>query len=551
MEPFHESGPFDPSQFDLMNDQTQPLNLPQSPDGDSVVLYRCCCGTELQLSSAVGGACPQCHKQVSPKALHHELALTMTIHNVDPETGHPLTHLTDLQALVDITDPDQLIGKTYGHFEIVDPLGRGGMGQVYRALDKSLQRYVAVKVLRSGIGSTTATRSSEAEIDSLLQEAVSQARVTHPNIVTIYYVGKQDGDPFLAMELINGSPLSKLIAAGNLTFSHIAPIALQIATALNFSYELDIIHGDIKPSNVLVQTNGLTKLSDFGMARRASDEEAGKLGGTPNYIAPELLRGEKPTRQSDMYALGVTFYEMTFGKLPVVLSGKTIPQWLDSHETAEVQFPNPWPENYPERWRAVLQKLLAKSPGRRYESYDQLIEDLEAIKPQSRIIARRAPRLIAAGIDWLTVLLFMAPVELAVESDAFGSYFSAHPMLGFLFRLVNLIPITIYMLILFIWRQSLGRSLMQVRVVNSHGLIPPQKTMLSRSVLRMIIPWAACLILFLQTGSFAWTEVLAKSLLILALVYWLTDIAFMFIYDQARSLHDILFKTKVVVDTDR
>ena len=128
-----------------------------------------------------------------------------------------------------------LIGKTFGHFEIVDSLGRGGMGQVYRALDKSLQRYVAVKILRSGIGSTTVTSSSDNEIDALLQEAVSQARVTHPNIVTIYYVGKQDGDPFLAMELVNGNALSNLIERGKLTFSHIAPIGIQIARALQFS----------------------------------------------------------------------------------------------------------------------------------------------------------------------------------------------------------------------------------------------------------------------------------------------------------------------------
>jgi uncharacterized RDD family membrane protein YckC len=505
----------------------------------------------LQLSPDLGGSCHQCGKQVSPKALQHELAMTMTIHNVDPDTGQPALEFPQTRSAVEDDDPVQIIGKTYGHFEIVDPLGRGGMGQVYRALDKSLQRYVAVKLLRSGIGSTRATGSSEAEIDSLLQEAVSQARVTHPNIVTIYYVGKQDGHPFLAMELINGSPLSKLIAAGDLTFSQISPIALQIARALNFSYELDIIHGDIKPSNVLVQTNGLTKLSDFGMARRASAVDAGKLGGTPNYIAPELLLGEKPTRQSDMYALGVTFYEMTFGKLPVLLSGQTIPQWISSHETANVRFPNPWPEDYPERWQAVLRKLLAKDPADRYESYDQLIDDLEAIKPQSRIIAKRAPRFIAAGIDWLTIFLLIAPIELAIQLGQFGRLFGGNRGLEFLVRLTDLIPMAVYTLILFIWRQSLGRSLMQVRVVNAHGLIPTQKTMLSRSVLRMIIPWFACILLLMRPADFAWTEIITTTVFVLALAFWLLDVMFMLILDQGRSLHDLIFGTRVVVDTDR
>lgn len=533
-----------------MDDPTQPSH-PGQPADESTLLYRCCCGKELQLSPGIGGSCPQCGKQISPKALNHELAMTMTIHGAEPETGHSAVDLSQTKPSADTADPDQLIGRSFGHFEIIDPLGRGGMGQVYRALDKSLQRYVAVKVLRSGIGSTKSTRSSEVEIDSLLQEAISQARVTHPNIVTIYYVGKQDGNPFLAMELIKGNPLSKLIAAGNLKYSHIAPIALQIARALNFSYELDIIHGDIKPSNVLVQTNGLAKLSDFGMARRASAEDAGKLGGTPNYIAPELLAGQKPTRQSDMYALGVTFYEMTFGKLPVVLSGQTVAQWIDSHASAEAQFPIPWPEDYPERWQSVLQKLLAKDPVQRYQSYDELIADLETIKPESHLIAKRAPRLIGAGIDWISVILLMAPLAMVVGLDQSSSFFELHRITDFLLRLANLIPMTMYTIVLFFWRQSIGRSLMQIRVVNVHGLIPPHKSMLSRSLLRMIVPWVMCILLFLQSVDFGWTKILATSLMSVAVGFWLLDIASMLIFKQAKSLHDLIFGTRVVVDTDR
>ncbi len=316
-----------------------PVPMPGSPERQ--ILYRCTCGHQLKLDTSIGGFCPNCDQTVSPKMLKHDLAMTMTINPGKMPAGAVASSQADEKSFDRVLtgplgetrqdtgpfsdeDPKLLIGKSYGHFELVEPLGRGGMGQVYRGLDKSLQRYVAVKVLRSGIGSSNMSSSSDREVDSLLQEAVAQARVTHPNIVTIYYVGKQEGDPFLAMELVNGNPLSKLISAGQLTFSHITPIALQVANALKFSYELDIIHGDIKPSNILVQANGMTKLSDFGMARRASDKSDGRLGGTPNYIAPELLTGAKPSIQSDMYALGVTLYEMTFGRLPVTLSGTTI-----------------------------------------------------------------------------------------------------------------------------------------------------------------------------------------------------------------------------------
>lgn len=531
-----------------MNEKTQPLN------NESTVLYRCSCGAELKLSADVGGKCPACAKTVSPKALHHELAMTMTIQTeIDPTDSQGLAKIKLAQTKHDsaqIDDPNSLIGKMFGHFEIVTPIGSGGMGQVYRALDNSLQRFVAVKVLRSGIGSTSVSTSSENEVDMLLQEAVSQARVTHPNIVTIYYVGKQDGDPFLAMELIMGNPLSNLIAAGRLSFAHIGPIAIQIVGALEFSYELDIIHGDIKPSNILVQTNGLTKISDFGMARRASDDESGRLGGTPNYIAPELLTGLKPTIQSDMYALGVTFYEMTFGRLPVVLKGTTIPQWLETHQSTEISFPSPWPDSFPEQWRDVLAKLLASEPEDRYTSYTELLKDLESMKPESRILARRTPRLMAAGIDWFTVILLMAPVELAVGFEPFGDYFTAHPVLEFLLQLADFIPIIIYTAILFFWRQSIGRNLMHVRVVNQYGLIPSQNTMIMRSVLRMILPWVSCFVIFFENSTAGWSQAVAITLLLIAAVYWLLDIAFLMIYQHGRSLHDLIFGTRVVLDTD-
>ena len=223
-------------------------------------------------------------------------------------------------------------GRTFGHFKIVDSLGQGGMGQVFRALDTSLKRYVAVKVLRSGLSASTNARSSDFEIEQLMQEAIAQARVIHPNITTIYYVGKEDETPFLAMELIYGQSIAEKIAEGPMVYSEIHSISSQLAGVLRFSHELDIIHGDIKPSNIMVQSNGIAKLSDFGLARRASKKQSSPFGGTPNYLAPELLEGESSSIQSDMYALGVTLFEMTFGRLPVSVSGASMKEWIASHE---------------------------------------------------------------------------------------------------------------------------------------------------------------------------------------------------------------------------
>ena len=534
------------------------------------VLYRCTCGADLQLDPDIGGRCPQCQKAVSAKVLQHELAKTMTIldgsfevvpsadRNAVPNTSSP-DHPTKKRLPLDssrtvadqtevnpgLDDPEILIGEKFGHFEIISPLGRGGMGQVYRALDTSLQRYVAVKLLRSGIGSThRVAKSTEHEVDKLMQEAVSQARVAHPNIVTIYYVGKQNGDPFLAMELVNGKPLSGRIADGNIPFSEITSVAIQICEALKFSYELDVIHGDIKPSNMLLQHNGVAKLSDFGMARRVSRDADNAIGGTPNYIAPELLNGDKPSLQSDIYALGVTLYEMSFGKLPVDLTGHSIADWVSVHEASQLSFPHPWPDRFPESWKKLIEKMLAKAPADRFGDYTTLIDELKRATPHSQVVARPFPRIVAAGFDWIFVLL------LAVLMPWAMSLMSENLLISNLLRFGHFLPILIFTTTVYFWRQSLGRSLMHIRVVNRFGLRPKRHTMLARSLVRMQFPWFVILLLLFQDFTASWLGITVGVLVVLSGIFLLVDVAFMAIYDKRRSLHDLMFGTQVVIDMD-
>lgn len=537
------------------------------PISPQKVLYRCSCGQDLELDPVIGGRCANCEKQISPKALGHALAMTMTIHEgsfvLDQPRNQPEQADTALQNTIDnrqsqvdpgSEDPEIMIGERFGHFEIISTLGHGGMGQVYRALDTSLQRYVAVKLLRSGIGSSReetkiASRSSDKEVDKLLQEAVSQARVTHPNIVTIYYVGKQDGDPFLAMELVNGLPLNDRITAGEIEFGEISNIAAQIAEALKFSYELDIIHGDIKPSNVLLQFNGMAKLSDFGMARRVSGETDNSIGGTPNYIAPELLRGEKPSIESDIYALGVTLYEMSFGELPVTLTGTTIPQWVEIHETSELMFPTPWPDRLPESWREVLAKMLSKDPADRYGDYDSLIADLKSLVPGSQVIARIFPRIVAATIDAVSVMLLAVLLKIGLDVGPWEAVFSEYSVVTFLMKVFDLVPIIIYTTMIYFWRQSLGRSLMHIRVVNRYGLIPSSSQMIQRSLLRMQFPWFALCFMLFEDPTKSWLGIVFLTMLVVSVVFLLLDLAFMAIYSKSRSLHDLALDTSVVLDT--
>jgi len=535
-------------------------NVTQTDTQASSVLYHCICGSRLVLDPSVGGICSSCNRTVSAKLLEHDLAMTISLEDqsfqleqtlprrrsTDSEPGH--RREANVRAR---TDPEVLIGEMFGHFQIVSPVGSGGMGQVYRAFDTSLQRYVAVKLLRSGIRDsmkTSKTRSSDQEVDKLLQEAISQARVTHPNIVTIYYVGKQNGNPFLAMELIHGEPLSTRLKSGQLPFDEVARIALDIAEALKFSYDLDIIHGDIKPSNVLITRNGEAKLSDFGMARRTSDDSDENIGGTPNYIDPGLLQGEKLSIESDIYALGVTLFEMTFGKLPVTLSGGSVPQWIEIHETSQLEFPTPWPPSLPEAWKTVLEKMLAKDAGERYHSYEDLIADIERLRPVAIVNARMFPRLIAAGVDWLSVVCLALALQIALQFAGVSEFLQAHPSLTLLLQICTFVPVIVYMVVVYLWRQSLGRTLMHIRVVNLFGMKPTDNQMALRCGIRIQFP---CVVILVGLFGFVTTPWIGLSILfIVSVSFLILDIAFMVVIPKSRSIHDLIARTCVVLDTN-
>jgi hypothetical protein len=498
--------------------------------------------------------------------LKHDLALSLTV-----EAGHFDLAATASPDSNENREPDELIGKKLGHFELLSVLGRGGMGLVYRALDTSLQRYVAVKVLRRSATTGDGSSQSDGVVDTLLREAIAQARVNHPNIVAIYFVGRESGDPFLAMELVPGKTAAKRIDTKEIDFPGIASVAIQIAEALRVSYEVDLIHGDIKPSNILVQPNGVAKLSDFGMARRVSNRSGDGIGGTPNYLAPELLAGSPPSIQSDMYALGVSLYEMTFEKLPVSLSGSSLKEWAKSHENRKIEFPTPWPEELPDKWRGVLSKLLNKNPRDRFESYDLLISDLHRVMPVRSAIARPLPRMIAAIIDHFLVGALMAIVILLafllqstvlswmdlgktglftrLTSDLPWYLDLARIVLNMLFALAGFLPIVLYSLWIGYRRQSVGRALMHIRVFNRYGLRPSPRLMMTRDALRMIWFWVLPTILFFQSSEF-WAAGTTAIIAGLTGLFWVINVNYCLFSRNGRALHDRWLETNVVLDTE-
>ena len=277
-----------------------------------------------------------------------------------------------------------------GRYRVVDRLGTGGMGTVYRAHDEKLRRDVAVKLLHA------ADDSSAAQV---LREARTSSALNHPGICTVYEVETDEDRAFIVMELIEGRPLSDLIPSDGLPFESLHAYSLQIADALAHAHARNVIHRDVKPGNILVTQQGRTKVLDFGLARHGEGQvvdrttqsfgrsESGAMAGTLPYMAPEQLRGEPATARSEVWSLGVLLYELSTGRRPY--SGDT-PFTLSSSIFADA--PRPLPDRVLPGLRKVILRCLAKDPIERYQDAGQVHAALEALEPP-----RRAPSGRSAG----------------------------------------------------------------------------------------------------------------------------------------------------------
>ncbi len=282
-------------------------------------------------------------------------------------------------------DSSSLIGQNISHYRIVEKLGAGGMGEVYRAHDEHLRRDVAFKILppdSQGIG--------EAK-KKLLSEARSASALNDPHICVIYEVGEAGGQHFIAMELVEGTPLNLLIPPEGLRPELVARYGAQIAAALAHAHDRGIIHRDIKPANVVINPSGQVKVLDFGLAKLSGDLEfadpahstesaidGAAIAGTLPYIAPEILRGEVAGERSDIWSLGVTLYEMSSGNRP--FRGQTSFELTSGilREPAP-----PLPIQVPSGLRAVIEGCLEKEPGHRYQRAGEVRAALEAVQTHS------------------------------------------------------------------------------------------------------------------------------------------------------------------------
>ncbi|MCR9117772.1 MAG: protein kinase [bacterium] len=505
--------------------------------------YRCVCGELVPLKSDPI-KCLACSRIYDAQVVRSATAETVILDGDDEAAV--IANATQSH------EPDLFVGKKVGHYRIIDCLGHGGMGKVYRALDESLQRYVAVKVINPGEGST-----GEADLRRLFDEARAQARVNHAHVAHIYYVGFESETPFLAMELVGEETLADRLTKGPIPFSKVVRFGQQIVDALEHALRFDILHRDIKPSNILLVHESAIKLADFGMAQRVSKTKTANdsIAGTPNYMAPESTRGQPADFQSDMYSLGVTLFEMTFGRLPYPDVNGDISQRLRQHRESKVEFPEVWPAETPAIWRGVLEKLLAKDPADRYADYAALAADLRRIEPVTRPRANIVLRGFAVLVDWLLVVAVFVSISsffnyflpASLEAARTG-VFPAEVEPIFLLSLVGIwiqgsVLAAVAMLQLY-WGTTPGKRLFQIRIADRHGYRPASWVLAVRTFFQFLWAWSM-LAVFLAWAFFGVDIMPIRSLLVAAFI--LVEIAFI-AFNQGLSLHDRLLGTQVVLD---
>jgi len=267
-----------------------------------------------------------------------------------------------------------MIGQTISHYKILEKLGEGGMGMVYRAEDTRLQRAVALKFLASHFISNPDAKAR------FLTEARAASALNHPNICTIYEIEEFDGQQFIAMEFVEGKPLSRLVAPERLPLPKVFDYAIQIAEGLEAAHKKGIIHRDIKPDNILVTEEGRIKIMDFGLAKirdTARITTTGTALGTAAYMSPEQARGETVDARSDIFSLGMVLYEMVAGRHP--FSGAHPAAFIYSILHEKAQPIGNLVSNVPAGLGAIIEKAMGKNPNHRYQSASDLAADLQRL----------------------------------------------------------------------------------------------------------------------------------------------------------------------------
>ena len=293
-------------------------------------------------------------------------------------------------------------GQTYGHYRLIERIGEGGMGVVYRAHDEVLERDVALKLLPAGVVRDESTRKR------FRQEALTLARLNHPNIETLHGFESAGDADFLVMEFVAGHTLADRLVRGPMKQADILTFGMQLASALDEAHKQGVVHRDLKPANILITPSEQAKVLDFGLARllpmsdqstNQSESQTSALAGTLPYLSPEQLHGSQPDHRSDLYARGVVLYEMATGRQPHShASVGALVEAILHQEPPPVCSLNP--EISPEL-EAIIRKAMDKDPRLRYQSAREIQVDLQRLMSGRNLEQVALPRRLPGRTPWI------------------------------------------------------------------------------------------------------------------------------------------------------
>ena len=333
-------------------------------------------------------------------ALRSEVESLIASHD---QAGDSIEAMAAEAATEMLADDRAIVGKQIGHYQVLNRIGRGGMGEVFLAQDATLGRKVALKLLRAEF------TGDQERLRRFRQEARAASNLNHPNILTIYEIGAEDSTHFMATEYVEGETLRQPMASAGMKLSEALDVAIQVAGALAAAHQAGIVHRDIKPENIMVRRDGYAKVLDFGLAKlterapASSDSLWPTLGkvetnpgvvmGTVQYMSPEQARGLEVDARTDIFSLGVVLYEMVAGRAPFE-GGTTSDVLVSLLEREPVPLKNLASEQIPADLDWIITKMLRKNPDERYQTSKELFVDLQRLRQKLEIeshLERSAP----------------------------------------------------------------------------------------------------------------------------------------------------------------